>query len=310
MELPLLRQKIMKHKYSILSSFLAVALSLTACDEIAEDERVIINIEEPNAIAPSIMVAEVEGEFFEFTDEHHSLVADFTGWKCVNCPMIADFLTANIIPNFNSVLVSLHMTTNSFSAGHLNKYNCASADSIANWIYGEDVASQLALPSVAIDNCEYQGKRLLSNTNDIETLARDRYLDCNFYHNTPVAHIATNVNKQEDGVYNISTLVYYPSAKSYTIRLWLIEEELISLLQSSSTGTIKNYKNHGILRQVINGSYEGQTITINNDEPGLLHTKLDISGKNYKAENCYVVAFVTDVNSREVLDCVRVAIEQ
>lgn len=295
-------KKILRSTLSILGA-LIFAVPFTSCDDIAESERVIEGEATGYGKNFETSFVVVDNEMFTVNHEHNLLITDFTGWKCVNCPTVAEALTTKIIPNYPSVLVSLHMTTNSFSMNHIDGYNCASADSIANWIYGSTIASQLSLPSVSIDNVTYQGSVLNSDVNDLEQLAASRYKACNIEKTEPVANISINVKDNGDENYSISTLVMYPNATQCNIKLWLIEEELISRVQSSMTGNIRNYLNHGILRQVINGSYEGQDITLDNEDKAVVHTNLNISGKGYKPENCRVVAFITDVNDRVVINC-------
>lgn len=295
-------KKILRSTLHFLGAFF-FALPFNACDDIADSERVIMG--ETNAYSKifetSFVV--VDNEMFTVNREHNLLITDFTGWKCVNCPTVAEGLITKIIPNYASVLVSLHMTTNSFSMSHPNKYNCASADSIANWIYGSNIATQLSLPSVSIDNVLFQGEVFNSDINYLEQLAASRYKACDIEKTEPVANISVNVSDNGDDTYDISTLVMYPNANNCNIKLWLIEEGLISSMQSSMTGYIRNYENHGILRQVINGSYEGQNITLNDKGQAVVRTKLNISGKGYKPENCRVVAFITNVSDRTVINC-------
>lgn len=290
-------------RHNILAALaLAVTLPMASCDDIEEADRVIKGT--PNSYDRTFETSsiEIDGETFSINDEHKMLIADFTGWKCVNCPTVAEAITKNILPNYPSVLVSLHMTTNWFSMNHRNGYNCASADSIADWIYGSAIASQLPLPSVSIDNVVYNNNILNSNTTDLENLAASRFKECNVDKTAPQANLSVNVKDNGNGSYAISTLVIYPKAKSCNIKLWLIEEGLISTVQSSMNGYIQNYENHGILRQVINGSYEGQDITLNADGQAVVHTNLNISGKDYVAGNCRVVAFITDVNGRTIIN--------
>lgn len=293
----------------ILRSFLpaigaiAVALPFASCDDIDEIDRVIKG--ETNAYAKlyqtSIVV--VENEVFYLNDEHRMLVADFTGWKCVNCPTVAEYLTSNITPVYPSVLVSLHMTTNSFSANHPDMYNCPSADSIANWINGSPVASMLPLPSVSIDNVEQNGQVLIGKTDDLGNIASARNKVCNVDKSTTHASLSINVTSLGDDTYDLSTLIMCPSLSDCTLRLWLIEEGLVSRLQQSSQGLIRNYENHGILRQVINGSYEGQNVSLKTDGKAVVHTTLNLAGKGYNAQNCRIVAFITSNGSREVINC-------
>jgi len=287
---------------------MALALTFTACDDIDEAERVVEGTPTSYEKTYETSTIVIGDETFTINDEHRMLIADFTGWKCVNCPTVAEYLTTKVTPTYPSVLVSLHMTTNSFSANHPDGYNCASADSIANWIYGSTISSQLSLPSVSIDNVEYNGNVLNSSTDDLGNLAAERNKACNVNKSATQANLSINVTDKGNDTYAISTLVMCPKLKGCTLRLWLIEEGLISRVQSSLTGTIRNYENHGILRQVINGSYAGQSVSLNADGQAVVHTNLNIQGKGFKAENCRVVAFITANDGKEVVNCAEAAL--
>lgn len=287
---------------NILLALLALAIPLTSCDDIDEADRVVTGTPTTYDRTFETNTIEVGSESFPIDNEHKLLIADFTGWKCVNCPTVAEALTTKIMPNYPAVLVSLHMTTNSFSMNHREGYNCASADSIANWIAGENIATKLSLPSVSIDNVTYKDQVFNSNTTDLENLASERFKACNIDKTVPQTSISINVTPVGDDTYDISTLLIYPHGHGLTLRLWLIEEELISSLQSSTSGIIRNYINHGVLRQVINGSYEGQNIIFGPEGQAIVHTRLNIAGKGYKPENCRVVAFITQPGGKDVLN--------
>lgn len=303
-----MNQKIFNIKTLLRSLVLSAPLLLLAsCDDIAEGDRVVLGEKTDWSTSYETSTIEADGESFAIEDKHRMLIADFTGWMCVNCPAVAEFLTSQITSTYPSVLVSLHMTTNSFSKGHLDGYNCASADSIADWIYGSKIASQLSLPSVSIDNVTWEGSVFTSDMSKLGNLALSRNNECNITKTAPQVIVGINVADNGDNTYSISTLVKYPKTSGQcNLKLWLIEEGLISTVQQSSAGIIKGtYLNHGILRQVINGSYEGQNLALN-DGTVVAHNKLDLSGKSYVPANCRVVAIVTDVDGREVINCAEV----
>lgn len=288
----------------------AVALTLASCDDIELADRVVKGpVNEYDRTFETSEIT-VDGETFTIEDEHKMLIMDFTGFMCINCPIVAEFLTTKITPVYPSVLVSLHMTTNSFSANHIDGYNCASADSIANWLYGSNVASTLPLPSVSIDNMDINGNVFNNNTTDLENLAVSRFKMCNIDKSVYSPVISLNVEDLGDGKYDISTLVIYKQGRGMCdLRLWLIEENLISTIQASQTsmtGYIPGYMNHGILREVINGSYMGQRLQLNSLGEAVAHNKLDISQKNYKPENLYVVGIVTSTSGEVIMNCNKV----
>lgn len=283
-------------------------LPFASCDDMDEAERITAGKPETIVVQPETLTVVAEGETFTYVDEHRLLIEDFTGWNCVNCPNIAEYLTTAITSNYPSVLVSLHMTTNSFSAKHPDGYNCASADSIADLIYGQPVASQMPLPSVAIDQVNSEDGITSSNTTTLGKLALDRFTACNISKTAPQAGVALNVADKGNDTYSISTLINYKGAADCNLKLWLIEEGLKSRVQNSTSGYLRDYENHGILRQVINGAYTGQTVSLKADGLAVVRTQLNISGKGYAAENCRVVAILTDANG-VVINCNEVKLQ-
>lgn len=301
----------MTNKYLRFNTLALLALAtlgtMSSCDDIDEVDRITSGKAETVVIAPDTLTVEFGGETFTYVDEHKLLIEDFTGWNCVNCPTLAEFLTTQITSSYPSVLVSLHMNTNSFSARHRDGYNCASADSIADYIYGSAVASQLPLPSVAIDQTANEAGDILgSDQKMLSKLALSRFTTCNIDKTAPQAGIGINVSNQGNGKFGISTYVKYNGACN--LKLWLIEEELRSSRQNSSSGYLKDYLNHGILRMVINGAYSGDDLTLNGDGEVVAHHTLNIADKmegdkGWNPVNCRVVAILTDPATRQVINC-------
>lgn len=293
----------MKRKTYIRTALLISALALASCDDMELSERVVVGSTNQYERVFETSEITVDGETFTIDDEHKMLIIDFTGQLCINCPTVAEFLTTKITPVYPSILVSMHMTTNSFSQNHIDGYNCASADSIANWIYGSNVASNLPLPSVSIDNVEYNGNVLSSNVTDLENLAVDRFKAYNVDKTVTSPVISLNVEDLGNGKYDISTLLMCPEGRGMCdLRLWLIEEDLVSTLQASTTGYIMGYENHGIMREVINGHYMGQRVQLSHEGQAVVHNTLDISGKPYKPENLYVVGLVTSSDNKVIMN--------
>lgn len=288
----------------------AALLPLASCDDIDEADRIVTGKLETVVVQPDTLTLEVEGEAFTYVDEHKLLIEDFTGWKCVNCPTVAEYLTTQITNNYPSVLVSLHMTTNSFSQRQADGYNCASADSIADLLFGEAIASKLPLPSVAIDQVKTEEGFATAKQNVLGALALSRFTACNITKEAPQVGIGINVEPLQDAaVFDIHTLVNAADLKSCNLKLWLIEEGLRSKMQQSSNGFIKDYLNHGILRMVINGACTGQEVSLNDDGQAIVRHRLNLEGLGYVGENCRVVAIVSDENG-VVMNCNEVELEK
>lgn len=288
-------------------------MSFTACDDIDEADRIIIGKVEEHLVQAEEKTVEAEGQSFTYVDQHQILIEDFTGWRCVNCPNMAAFLASNIESMYPSVIVSLHPASNSLSNTDRVASNfslsCTLADEIANTVAGSNVASSLSLPAVSIDQMLYEGQALHSGDtttvyNTLRSLAYDQYISY-FISGKAYANLATNVKKTSDKSYQLSTLVVPGtySNKNVLLQLWLLESGIVAY-QSTQSGVVRDYVNNHVLRMAINGN-QGEVIALGEDYVVKNHT-LSFEGTSYIADNCSVVAIVSDPNTHEVINCIEV----
>ena len=285
----------------------------TACDDIDEADRITEGKMEQHARMEEEVTLEVDGQSFTYFDRHCLLIEDFTGWRCVNCPNMANFLLNNIESIYPSVIVSLHPAANSLAntdqVASRFSLSCTLADEIANTLAGSNVASSMSLPAVSIDQKAYNGQILQSGDtttvyNVLRAIAYEQYNSYNIEHKSYV-NLAINVEKLSSGNYQLSTLILpgINSNKNLLLQLWLLESG-IEAYQSTQTGTDRNYINNHVLRMAINGN-QGETVTLNGENIVKKHT-LSLDGTSYVADNCSVVAIVSDPNTHEVINCIEI----
>ena len=287
-------------------------MAFAACDDIDEADRIIEGKMEQHAMMEEKVTIETDGQSFTYVNQHRLLIEDFTGWRCVNCPNMAAFLLKNIEEIYPSVVVSLHPASNSLSntdqvASRFN-LSCTLADEIANTLAGSNVASSMSLPAVSLDQKAYNGQILQSGDtttvyNILRTLAFDQYNKYNI-EQTAYVNLAINVEKSGNG-YQLSTLIAPCSYnnKNVKLQLWLLESG-IEAYQSTQTGVDRAYINNHVLRMAINGN-QGESVALKEENIVTKHT-LSLDGTNYVADNCSVVAIVSDPNSHEVINCIEV----
>lgn len=286
---------------------------ITACDDINEVDRITVGKVEEHKMEAETKTIEVEGKTFVYTDQHNILIEDFTGWRCVNCPNMAAFLAKNIEIIYPSVVVSLHPAANSLSntdqVASRFSLSCTLADEIANTLAGSNIASSLSLPAVSIDQKPYNGQILQSGDtttvyNSLRSLAYEQYYSY-FIDMKDYANLAIHVNQESKGNYQLSTLIlpgtYYD--RSVRLQLWLLESGIVAY-QSTQSGINREYVNNHVLRMAINGN-QGEVFTIGDDYVMKSHT-LSLEGTSYVADNCSVVAIISDPNTNEVINCVEV----
>ena len=291
----------------------ACLLMASACDDIDETNRVTIGKMEEYKIEGNDVTVEVDGQSFTYTDLHRILIEDFTGWRCVNCPNMAAFLTNNIENIFPSVVVSLHPASNSLSntdqVASRFSLSCTLADEIANTLAGSTIASSMSLPAVSLDQKAINGQILQSGDtltvyNTLRSLSFDQFSSY-YVNHAPFVNLAINVKKSSDNNYLLSTLLV-PGAyinKDVKLQLWLLESGIVAY-QSTQSGINREYVNNHVLRMAINGN-QGEVFTIGDDYVMKSH-KLSLEGTSYVADNCSVVAIISDPNTNEVINCVEV----
>ena len=286
---------------------------VTACDDIDEADRITIGKVEEHKIEAEVKTIEVEGKSFVYTDQHNILIEDFTGWRCVNCPNMAAFLANNIEFIYPSVVVSLHPASNSLSntdqVASRFSLSCTLADEIANTLAGSNVASSLSLPAVSIDQKPYDGQILQSGDtttvyNTLRSLAYSQYFSY-FINKKEFANLAIHVNKLSNNNYELSTLIVPGSYSNRSVRfqLWLLESGIVAY-QSTQTGIDREYVNNHVLRMAINGN-QGESISLSDDNV-VKSYQLSLEGTGYIADNCSVVAIISDPNTNEVINCIEV----
>ncbi len=288
-------------------------LTLSACDDIDEADRITIGEIGEYQIVGDVVQVEADGQSFVYTDFHRILIEDFTGWRCVNCPNMAAFLSNNVANVFPSVVVSLHPASNSLSntdqVASRFSLSCTLADDIANTMAGTTIASSMSLPAVSLDQKEFDGQILQSGDtttvyNSLRTLAFDQFYSY-FVNKEPYVNLAINTKQTSDGSYQLSTLIVPGACSDREVRLqlWLLESGIVAY-QSTQTGIDREYVNNHVLRMAINGN-QGEIITLGDDNLVKSHT-LSFEGTSYIHDNCSVVAIVSDPNSNEVINCVEV----
>ena len=183
------------------------------------------------------------------------------------------------------------------------------ADEIANTLAGSTIASSMSLPAVSLDQKAINGQILQSGDtltvyNTLRSLSFDQFSSY-YVNHAPFVNLAINVKKSSDNNYLLSTLLV-PGAyinKDVKLQLWLLESGIVAY-QSTQSGINREYVNNHVLRMAINGN-QGEVFTIGDDYVMKSH-KLSLEGTSYVADNCSVVAIISDPNTNEVINCVEV----
>lgn len=311
-------------KANILSILAMASMALfAACDEIEENERITEGDKTPFVFTPDTLITNIDGKLYTFVHEHKLLIEDFTGWKCVNCPVIADYIAQNISHNYPSIVVGLHPDGNkalSSTAGMPFGLSTTLADEYLE-AYTSESAANCPLPSININRSGIVNGDMVTVQNNISGKAYQYYLAYNVNEEKPIISLSIHLAVNEDGSYDIATAVLSEDETTFTnlkLQLWLVENG-IQGLQFFTSGALPFNHNH-VLREAINGAW-GETIelspiTLTDQNENLLNLHGTITNRQYTLptgsipENCEIVAFVYNEENLEVLNTTKVSLKE
>lgn len=280
-------------KYIIALVTILTAAMFVCCDKI-EGPYITLNDTE-----------EVTVEFPELdlnTVYRKVLIEEYTGHRCPNCPAGHDKLN-ELHEIFGDTLipVGIHATTLAAPTAEFpNDFRTEVGTELAN-LYNID-----GIPAAIINRgMEIGGfgpQRWLTKINAVD---RSK------------VYAAIQVINQNDAAQadlfkiNVKVTMMEDYSSPLRLSLFLVEDGIVSP-QIRGTEVIEDYVHNHMLRMGINGTF-GELLTVD----GILQKgadyklgrKLDISGKGYNADNCYVVAMLYDKNNNEVLQVERVKLK-
>lgn len=239
------------------------------------------------------------------------LVEEFTGHNCGNCPeaaYILDSLKNNIYKN-QMILVSIHagFFAEPYTSGnkYLADYRTPAGDTYFNdFNVGGTPKAMINRNKSIINNGNYAFSSS-SQWNTVLNALKD---------STPSAQILLSFIYDESSR-NLSTAVKIPILKnlngSFALVLYLIEDDIIDWqkiypnkpVPGYGTGDIEFYKHKHMLRANVNGTW-GETVITSNAAIGDTLTRnysaFNINS-NWNIDNCYVVAYLYNTTTKEII---------
>jgi hypothetical protein len=287
-------------KYILLFTFSLLLLS--ACDYVKQPfENIIVSGPDTTDI-------------FEDNDSipvQRILVEEFTGHTCGNCPeaaYILDSLKKNIYRS-QMILVSIHagFFAEPYTSGskYLADYRTPAGDTYFNdFNVGGTPKAMINRNRSIINNGNYAFTSP-SQWNTVLNALKD---------STPSAQILLSFMYDESSR-NLSTAVKIPVLRnlsgSYALVLYLIEDEITNWqkiypnkpVPGYGTGDIEFYKHKHMLRANVNGTW-GETVITSNAAIGDTLTRnysaFNINS-NWNIDNCYVVAYLYNTTTKEII---------
>lgn len=271
----------------LLTGVTVLALAFSSCDNIPEDKR-----------------------FQDYTAriEKTSLVVEFSGVKCVNCPRGAEVLH-KMIEDYkdNVVVVSMHPTGIMFT----NPLRGTDLRSAAATDYWESSGKPSGLPCAIVD-----GSELSASTAQWTSL-----LVASLKNPSPLSiSLTTSYDATESKVkaqYSIIFTSQYNApiykdrdTSDLTVALWLTQSGILGA-QLDGNKTLEDYTHNHVMRAAFNDKLFGESIgskftvdqIINGDAEIVLSDKVLVvndKNKEIRPENCEVVLVVFDAAHKVV----------
>ena len=244
----------MRTKLYILLSLAAMLIS--ACSYIPEDEQLIY-------VKPAPV-------------ERSVLLEDFTGQRCVNCPMAADEIH-KLQEQYGEdaiIAVSIHSGPLGF---HTNSRFYGLSTDVGDGYYNHW-------------NLEYQPVGLIDRGSPAEYTAWGTLIRQELQKTAPV-DIDITVSPGDDSQFDIYTMIHGVDGNTQgKLQLWIVEDD-ITAFQMMPDGTRNdNYIHQHVFRDAINGEW-GEDVSVQEGYSILNECTITVS-EEWKQENLSVIAFV------------------
>lgn len=253
-----------KHIYMLLTIGL-----LTACEIIPEDERIV-------------------DVFTPVTIKRTSLLIEYSGWMCVNCPTAAE-VAHQLKEQYgeNLVVVVMHPESNPntrYGSNQNINYTCPEADSIYIKMGGTNTT---AFPTGNINMFKNDGKSYFTEYSSWGNYISKSYSTPKFVligQQVKGSADYMDIDIQID-ITNMSTDVL-----DATLQVWLTEDNVIGS-QKKPEGTDKEYAHNHLMRASISPIW-GDAVRIDAQQKEQVSYQYTLPEK-VKKENCNIVALVS-----------------
>ena len=256
---------------SLCSLLLVLGSLLTACEVIPSGEReeVIFTPTDPSTL------------------KRTSLLIEYSGWQCVNCPTAAE--EAHRLKELygeNLVVVVMHPESNP-NTRHNNKpalnYTCPEADSIYQMMGGTNTTP---FPTGNVNIVKDATKGYFCDYDQWGTLVSQAYA------NPKPVQLKTEVSPTDTNVIVVAVDItnFDTQAIEATLQVWLTEDSVIGN-QKKPEGTDKNYAHNHLMRASISPLW-GDIVPIDAQMTQQVVYEYTLPEKVVK-ENCNIVAIVS-----------------
>ena len=259
--------------------FILLSLAFAGCQIIPENERL---IEVPVTISGDI---------------HPHVLIEYTGFRCVNCPLAAE--QAHDLQQFygnNLIVVAMHPASNPFTQGKYD-YTCPASDVYYQFMGGTATTS---FPTGNIDFMQYKGDYLIDK--DLwSALIKERMSDT-----TDIRLQTTATLDAQTRDITITTTTYAGQAVDVELVLWLTEDNIAGA-QMMPDGTANMEYTHNHVLRAAAGEPWGKSLSLS-AMPTHDTTTLHLP-EQCNADNCHIVALALDKDSKQILNATEIEIQ-
>jgi hypothetical protein len=225
------------------------------------------------------------------------LLEDYTGHTCQNCPAAAA-IAHNQEAIYNGKLIVLAVHAGYYAIPGTGEF-AIDLRTAAGEQWNTDFQI-IAYPSGMVDREQFNGKQVLGSAEWVTDIAS--------IINQPSSMIMIMNNNYDSTSRTVKSYVYSKFNQTlpgtYNITVCVTEDNIISAQDSSNT-IIHDYNFRDVLRGTVNGIY-GEVLTTSVD-PSLTYLgKFSISiNSTWVAKNCWILAFVSKSDTKEIIQVVR-----
>lgn len=276
-------------KISVILASLALVFAMTSCDKLKEPYK----IEPPVIVVDTNLVQLTAEDTLNFDGKIVVLLEDYTGVRCVNCPEAAEIASQLQEQNEGHLIVlGVHPNTAyQIPYNDVTDFRTEEGNDWNNYFNIDSYPSGTVNRKEAIGNPEWTAavNNVIGSDAPVRLIVKTAY----------------NESEREVSLSVYSKFLTTVESDDVRLTLCMMEDSIVGP-QQTTTGVNTNYMHRHVFRGTVDGLTWGRVLDINSGstiESGryfATNMKFNVDEK-YNADQFYIVACITDHNTRQVL---------
>lgn len=276
-------------KISVILASLALVFAMTSCDKLKEPYK----IEPPVIVVDTNLVQLTAEDTLNFDGKIVVLLEDYTGVRCANCPEAAEIASQLQEQNEGHLIVlGVHPNTAyQIPYNDVTDFRTEEGNDWNNYFNIDSYPSGTVNRKEAIGNPEWTAavNNVIGSDAPVRLIVKTAY----------------NESEREVSLSVYSKFLTTVESDDVRLTLCMMEDSIVGP-QQTTTGVNTNYMHRHVFRGTVDGLTWGRVLDINSGstiESGryfATNMKFNVDEK-YNADQFYIVAFITDHNTRQVL---------